>query len=138
MIRAVIDTNVLFDGLTQSNSDSNRIVQAWRAKMFEPFYSDAVAYEYYDVLGRKLSKRRWLIIKRLIDFLLVYGHQTKIAYRWRPASSDPGDDLIIECTMNANAIIVTFNTKDFRRAEKQLGIPIYTPSQFVQLLAGME
>lgn len=34
MIRAVIDTNVLFNGLPQKTGDSFRIVRAWRARIF--------------------------------------------------------------------------------------------------------
>jgi predicted nucleic acid-binding protein len=58
-----------------------------------------------------------------------------IYYTWRPASPDPGDDLVIDCVMNANAILVTSNTKDFQQAKRELGLQIITPVEFVKTLA---
>ena len=58
-LQAVIDTNVLFEGITTQGSAPGFIIDAWRSGLFIPCVSNALAYEYIDVLGRKLSPGRW-------------------------------------------------------------------------------
>lgn len=56
-------------------------------------------------------------------------------YCWRPTSQDAGDDLVIDCAMNANAIITTSNLRDFRQARESLNVQIMTPIELVTQLA---
>ncbi len=51
-IRAVIDTNVVFEGLTQYDGPAGTIVSAWIAELFQACISQALAYEYADVLAK--------------------------------------------------------------------------------------
>ena len=67
--------------------------------------------------------------------LLSSADLITIYYRWRPSSPDPGDELVIDCAMNANAILVTANIRDFRNAQRTLGLQVMTPVQFLSLLA---
>ncbi len=53
-------------------------------------------------------------------------------------SPDPGDDLAIDCAINAGAIIVTHNTKDFQMAKRLLGARVMSATEFVNLLASDE
>lgn len=117
-MRAVIDTNVVFEGLTKTSGASNIIVKAWSAELFEACYSMPLGYEYQDVLARKLSEKRWELVRPILDKLFSVSTQIIPRYQWRPISPDPDDDFVIECAVNAGAIIVTYNTKDFRSAEK--------------------
>lgn len=135
LFRVVLDTNVVFEGLTKKNSASGLIIDAWLAGLFFVFISDAVAYEYFDVLSRKLTPERWQQAKTVLLTLLGTATFIEIHYTWRPTSPDPGDDLVIDCVMNANAILVTSNIKDFRMASNDLGMQIVTPAEFVLMLA---
>jgi hypothetical protein len=54
-----------------------------------------------------------------------------IYYSWRPTSPDAGDDLVIDCAMNANAIVTTFNCRDFSKARDSLGLQVITPVELV-------
>lgn len=67
--------------------------------------SNSLAYEYVDVLSRKLSPSRWLQIKPVLGTLLAKVQFIPIYYSWRPTSPDAGDDLVIDCAMNAKAIL---------------------------------
>jgi hypothetical protein len=58
-----------------------------------------------------------------------------IYYSWRPTSPDPGDDFVIDCAMNAGAIVVTSNTRDFQRVKVSLGLQVMTPTELVIKLA---
>ncbi|VAW31925.1 hypothetical protein MNBD_CHLOROFLEXI01-3652 [hydrothermal vent metagenome] len=131
MIRAVIDTNTLFEGLTRRNSAGAYIVRLWQAQLFQSCVSLALQYEYYDVLARKLSPQRWNRIQPVLGTLLANAHPIVPYYRWRPSSPDPGDDMIIDCAMNAKAWIVTYNLRDFTLARLDLGLIVLSPKEFL-------
>lgn len=132
--RIVIDTNVLFDGLTQQGSASGLLIEAWLKGVLEVCVSNALAYEYKDVLSRKLSESRWLKVKPILGTLLRKTQWVTIYYSWRPTSPDPGDDLVIDCAMNGGAMVVTSNVRDFIQAEKSLGLKVVTPTELIILL----
>jgi len=137
-LRIVVDTNVVFEGLTKQGGASGLIVDAWLAGLMEVCVSDALAYEYSDVLSRKLSEERWSKLKPVLGQLLSVARYTNIYFLWRPTSPDAGDDLVIDCAMNANAIVVTSNIRDFQSAKESLGLRVLTPVQFVGVLASGE
>jgi predicted nucleic acid-binding protein len=120
MLHLVIDTNVVLEGLTKQGSAPGLIIDAWLAGVFKAYVSNALAHEYRDVLSRKLSVSRWQNLQPVLGTLLNRSEFTKIYYSWRPTSPDPGDDLVIDCAMNANAIVVTANIRDFESAKKSL------------------
>jgi putative PIN family toxin of toxin-antitoxin system len=105
--RVVLDTNVIFEGLTQKNSACGLIIDAWFAGLLNVCVSDALVYEYIDVLVRKFSPAKYQQAQTALATLLHQSTFTTIFYTWRPASPDPGDDLVIDCAMNANAMVVT-------------------------------
>lgn len=130
-MRVVIDTNVVFEGLTKQGGASGLLIDSWLSDLLEVYVSNALAYEYVDVLFRKLSKSRWLELQPVLNILIDKAKYTTIYYSWRPTSPDPGDDLVIDCGMNAAAIIVTLNVKDFLRAKESLGLQIMSPTEFL-------
>jgi predicted nucleic acid-binding protein len=135
LLRIVIDTNVVFEGLTKQGGASGLIIDASLAGLMVVCVSNALAYEYDDVLSRKLSEARWRELQPVLGRLLSVAQYTSIYFSWRPTSPDVGDDLVIDCAMNAGAIVVTSNIRDFRSAKESLGLRVMTPVQFVSLLA---
>jgi predicted nucleic acid-binding protein len=137
-LRIVVDTNVVFEGLTKQGGASGLMVDAWLTGLMVVCVSNALAYEYSDVLSRKLSEERWSRLKPVLGQLLSIAQYTNIYFSWRPTSPDAGDDLVIDCAMNAGAIVVTSNIRDFQSAKKSLGLRVLTPVQFVEALASGE
>jgi putative PIN family toxin of toxin-antitoxin system len=133
--RVVLDTNVIFEGLTKKNGACGLIIDAWLSGLFQACVSTALAYEYKDVLSRKFAPTRWQGAQTALRTLLDEAEFVAIRYTWRPASPDPGDDFVIDCAMNANALLVTSNVKDFRKAQSELGLNVMTPVEFVMKLA---
>jgi predicted nucleic acid-binding protein len=127
----VIDTNVLFEGLTKQGGASGFIIDAWLAGLLEVCVSNALAYEYEEVLSHKISKPRWQKLQPTLGTLLNQSRFTIIYYSWRPASPDAGDDLVIDCAMNAAATVITSNLRDFQNAKDSLGLQVMSPSQLV-------
>ena len=112
------------------------LVEAWLAGQIYVCVSDAVVYEYIDVLSRKLSRTRWERVKLVLGNLLASAHLVTIYYRWRPMSPDPGDDHVIDCAMNAGATVVTANMRHFQTAWDLLGLPVITAVEAVHPMMG--
>lgn len=127
----VIDTNVIFEGLTKQGGAAGLIIDLWLAGLLEVCVSDALVYEYEDVLSRKLAPQRWQKIQPVLGALLSRAQFTAIYYSWRPTSPDPGDDLVIDCAMNAGAVVITSNIRDFQKARESLGLKVMTPVELV-------
>lgn len=132
--RVVIDTNVLFEGLTKQGGAAGWIVDAWLAGWIVVCVSNALAYEYEDVLSRKLSGVRWQEIRQVLALLIAEVQFVDIYFSWRPSSPDAGDELVIDCAMNGNAIVITSNIRDFQNAQEALGLRVMTPIEFVNVL----
>lgn len=130
-MRAVIDTNVVFEGLTKQGGASRLVIEEWLAGEFEPCVSSALAYEYWSVLARKLSPERMLRLEIVLSAMLDQAKHIDIYYSWRPSSPDPGDDLVIDCAINASASVVTWNRRDFQLPSHQLGLQVLTPVEFL-------
>ena len=133
--KVVIDTNVLFEGLTQQDGAAGLVVDAWLADLVIVCVSNAVAYEYMDVLSRKLSDKRWQELRLVLGALLAKVQFVTVYYSWRPSSPDSGDEHIIDCAMNAGAALITANTRHFRNAKISLGLEVMTPVEFAVRLA---
>lgn len=131
----VVDTNVVFEGLTKQGGASGLIIDAWLAGRMVVCVSNTLAYEYSDVLSRKLSEECWSKLQPVLGQLLSVAQYTNVYFSWRPTSPDAGDDLVIDCAMNAGEIVVTSNVRDFRSAREGFGLRVLTPVQFVSVLA---
>lgn len=131
----VIDTNVVFEGLTKRGSASGLVIDAWLAELLQVHVSNALAYEYMDVLSRKLSARSWQRYQPVLGTLLSQAQFVVIYYSWRPISPDPDDEHVIDCAMNASATVVTSNVRDFQAARKVLGLRVMTPVEAAIQLA---
>lgn len=131
LLSVVIDTNVVFEGLTKKGGAAGLIIDGWLAELFDVYISNALALEYIDVLSRKLSNDRWLELQPILGTLLNQAQFTYIYFSWRPTSPDAGDDLVVDCGMNANAIVITSNVRDFRQAQQSLGLQVMTPPEFI-------
>jgi putative PIN family toxin of toxin-antitoxin system len=134
-LRVVLDTNVVLEGLTKRSGVAGTIISAWSGGFLTVCVTDAMVYEYIDVLTRKLSPVRLPTITSALATLLSSAEIVTVYYRWRPSSPDPGDEFVIDCAMNANVALITSNLKDFRLAQQTLGLQLLTPKQLLVWLA---
>lgn len=133
--KVVIDTNVVFEGLTKQGSAAGYLIDAWLVGLLDVYVSNSLAYEYADVLSRKLSEKRWQRIEPVLGYLLDQAQFVTIYYSWRPISPDAKDDHVIDCAMNAAATVITSNLRDFQTARAELGLQVMTPIEAVLILA---
>lgn len=90
--------------------------------------------EYEEILKREKDQLTLTFeeIDDVIDGICSIANFCDIFYLWRPASSDPDDDFLIDLAVEARAdFIITYNQKDLQAA-KTFGINIVTPNEFLQ------
>jgi predicted nucleic acid-binding protein len=93
-------------------------------------------YEYEDV-ARRPGKTRGLSPQDITDILdLIYqeSHRQLVWFSWRPLSSDPGDDAILEAAIAGGCnFVVSFNERHLRAA-REFGIEILKPVDLLKLI----
>lgn len=71
-------------------------------------------------------------IDDVLDYLCKVSDHRQIFYLWRPFLRDPGDDMVLELAVEAEAeFIVTHNLRAFAGAD-QFGIRAVTPQAFLR------
>lgn len=137
--RVVIDTNVLYAGLYSSAGASFQLLRLIRAGQVIPCISVTLAMEYEAVLSTRLQDLD-LTHEQLAGFLgylVELSEWVKIFYLWRPGLRDPGDDMVLETAVAAQAdFIVTHNIKDFNGSDR-FGIGVVTPGWFIRSIGGL-
>lgn len=121
------------EGLTRK-ADAGRVIDAWAARKFLPCVSTALALEYEEILLRRFPVSRHSTVQAALQALLNRAEYVPILSRVRPLSPDPDDDFVIECAFNSASSIVTRNLRDFRVAQKTLGIVVLDPTALLALL----
>lgn len=129
----IIDTNVLLTALKSSLGTSYRLLSMIQSDRLAIHISAPLIAEYESVLKRghlALSDQQ---IDDIIDFICAKAMHHKIFYLWRPVLKDPDDDFLLELAVKANAMIVTWNLADFKRAAA-FDIRVMTPRDFLNEL----
>ena len=129
----VLDTNVLFSAMRSSLGTSYRLLQQIDHESLKLHLSTPLVLEYESVLKRNnlLDK---VDVDAVVDYLCHISEKHGIFYLWRPILQDPQDDHILELAVKANAMIVTWNTKDFVPATDKFGIEVVTPRELLKKL----
>ena len=135
LLQIVIDTNVFVAALRSQYGASYKLLMLLESGQFEINLSVPLAVE-YEQAGMRLVGRKSDLKARDIDDILDYvcsvANKREIYYLWRPFLSDPKDDMVLELAVSAGCeIIVTYNTDDFKGAER-FGIRVMTAREFLQ------
>jgi predicted nucleic acid-binding protein len=70
-------------------------------------------------------------VDTMLDYFFGMADLFEIRFRLRPALRDADDDRILELATRANAVIVTFNLRDFVGADRY-GVEVMTPGSFLR------
>ena len=133
----VLDTNVLVAGLFSRRGASFWLRDRALDGRLPIAVSVAMALEYEDVLLRPdMLARGWASaeqISTVLDAILAQAVLVQpIRVRRRPALPDPGDDLVLECALEAHAdAIITTNVRDFTGASENYGLRVLKPGDLV-------
>ena len=133
----VLDTNVLVAGLFSRRGASFWLLERIVDGRLPIAISVALALDYEDVLLRPaMLAQGWASgeqVSAVLDAILAQAVLVQpIRVRRRPALPDPGDDLVLECALEANAnAIITMNIRDFAGASEGYGLRILKPGDLV-------
>lgn len=130
----VIDTNVLVAALKSRVGASFQLLMALPSGSYKACLSVPLFVEYEAVLKRAdlLPHLAVSDIDAVLDYLLSRASIHEIFFLWRPFLKDPKDDLVLEAAVASQSrYLVTFNLRDFADVEKQFGIKVITPQEFL-------
>jgi predicted nucleic acid-binding protein len=127
----ILDTNVPVAALKSSRGSSFRLLSLIENGTFTINLSTPLVAEYEEVLVRDIPHLSREEINDIIDFLCLKANRHKIFYLWRPVLKDADDDCILELAVKNGADIVTWNLKDFDKAET-FGVAVLTPAEFLR------
>jgi putative PIN family toxin of toxin-antitoxin system len=136
----VIDTNVILSGLRSKWGASYKLLTLLNDPRLKINISTTLIFEYEQVLKRNYQDLGLSLedIEQVINGFCSLGSQREIFYLWRPVSSDPNDDFLIDLAVESQSdFIISYNQKDLK-AIKSFGISILTPKQFLQLIGEIE
>jgi putative PIN family toxin of toxin-antitoxin system len=132
----VLDTDVMVAALRSDRGASRQLLMAGFNQQFELLLSAPLILEYESVLTRPqhlaacgLSSAE---VGGVLDDLAI-ARPVRLAFRWRPRSADPNDDMALETAINGDATaIVTFNQRDFVEAGKEFNCRVMLPAAALQ------
>jgi len=132
----VFDTNVWVAALRSRRGASFVVLSALSRRLMSGAVSEALFLEYGDVLRRDANlKNFWTDdneIEVVLAMLASHLMPVPIYFTWRPQLSDPDDERVLDCAINARAdAIVTFNAQDFLPAARKFGLDVIRPQELV-------
>jgi putative PIN family toxin of toxin-antitoxin system len=131
--QVVIDTNVIVAALRSRRGAAHKLLRMVDKGKFQINVSVPLVLEYEASAKRLIGDTALTAqdIDDVVDYLCSIANRQDIYYLWRPVSSDPKDDMVLELAVAAHCeIIVTFNKRDFREAG-QFGVRVLTPREFL-------
>ncbi len=134
MLQIILDTNVLVTAFRSSLGVSYRLLALVESGKFQLNVSTPLVAEYEEVLRRNVPS---VDAPAVVDYLCGISNRHRIFYLWRPVLKDPDDDFILELAVKCGAIIVTWNTRDFRKASL-FGVEVMTPRDFLKKIGELQ
>ena len=134
--RVILDTNVILAAMRSQTGASYRLLLTIGHPQWQSVVTPALMYEYEDVIRRPgnvpgLSPQD---ITDILDMVYHESHRQLVWFSWRPASPDPGDDLVLDAAVAGGCdFVVSFNERHLRTA-RELGIEVITPAELLKLI----
>lgn len=136
----VFDTNVLVAALRSRRGASYELLRRLVSGELPGLVSNTLMTEYEAVLTREVMlAASWANVDdavAVLDVLAIRLTEVVPHFRWRPALSDPDDDMVLECAIAGGArTIVTLNIADFMPiARDAFGLEVLRPGEFLRRL----
>jgi putative PIN family toxin of toxin-antitoxin system len=132
----VVDTNVLVAGLRSNRGASYKLLTILNDARWQVNISTTLIFEYEEILKRSSLELGLSFpdIDAIIRGICSISNQRQIFYVWRPTSTDPDDDFLIDLAVKAQAeFLVNYNQINLQPAEK-FGIKVVSPKPFLQFI----
>ncbi len=137
MIRAVLDTNILVSAAIKPNGTTGRIISRLRLNEFVLLYSADTLAELTDVLNRPHLRDKYHLTAH---YLHIFLHLIRLrGEKIEPTQQvdscrDPDDNQFLAVALDGNADFLVSNDSDLLVLSPFEGIPILTPTLFLEHL----
>ena len=132
----VLDTCVFISALRSRQGASFKLLSVIGNEEIDLYVSVPLILE-YEAVAKRMSRTIGLThsdIEDIIDYLCAIGKHRQVHFLWRPNLKDPGDDFILELSVESECdYIVTHNVKDFVGSEK-FQVKVVTPQKFLRII----
>lgn len=135
MHEIVLDTNVIVAALRSRRGASFQLIRLVGQSEFRVNISVALALEYEEVLKRAnlIPGLAEADVDVFLDYVFGTSYLVPSVRPRRPNLPDPDDELVLDLAAQRDAIIVTYNKRDFGEAER-LGIRVMAPAEFLAIV----
>ena len=136
--QVILDTNIIYSAVRSNRGASYKLLMMLPSEAFEINVSTPLVLEYEEILKRPdknitLSHEK---IDDILDYICSIANKRRIPFSWRPLSTDPDDDFLLELAVECDCdLIVTYNVRDFYSI-KDFGVKVVTPGEFLRIMKG--
>lgn len=139
-MRVVVDTSVLITALRSSAGAAAEVIRLVLRGELVSLMDYKLACEYQDVALRAeqlhVSGKSRAETTAILDALEAVADPVFVAFRHRPLSTDPNDDMVLDVAINGDAdAIVTNNTRHFREPALCFHVATLTPAKLLRKIA---
>lgn len=135
-MRVVLDTAVLITGLRSPNGAAAEVLTLILHQEITLLMDYKIACEYREVAMRPTHLRAdGLSIRETEQFIRVLENLAEPVFvrtQYRPMSSDPDDDMVLDIAINGHAnAIISNNVKHLKRPAAEFGVEVLTPGELL-------
>ena len=139
MPRVVLDTDIIVTALRSATGGSNAVLREAAHGRLTPLVTPALFLEYEAVLKRPEQRLAHGLGLRDIDHFLAAlasgCEAVEVSFQWRPQSSDPNDEMVLETAVNGRAdALITHNVRDFAKGAARFGLRVLRPGELLKEL----
>jgi predicted nucleic acid-binding protein len=136
MLRAVLDTNVIYAALRSRAGASYELLWQLSEGRWKLVLSNTLCTEYEEVLRREAATLGMTMneIGTVLDDLCALAERRHLRTPWIPVLNDPDDEAQVHLAFETGVeYIVTHNVRHLAPAQT-LGIAVLTPIEFLNIL----
>lgn len=136
IIRAIMDTNVLYAAFRSRGGWSYDVFVALRQDRWKAVISNHLLHEYEEVLKRNAAALALTLsdIDALLDAISARADERLLSAGWLPILRDPDDEPLAQLAVESGAdCIVTHNLRHLAPV-RAIGIPVLPPRDFAAML----
>ncbi len=136
MLRAVMDTNVLYSAFRSRLGRSFDVFVALRQDRWRAVLSDHLLHEYEEILKAHAAELGLSLahIDALLDAICARAEEWPLAAGWLPVLDDPDDEPLVQLAYDSVARrIITHNLRHLAPA-RALGVEVLLPREFAAML----
>jgi len=139
MLRAVMDTNVLYSAFRSRLGASFAVFVALRHDRWRAVLSNHLLHEYEELLKARASELNLSVadIDTLLDAICARAEEWKLAPGWIPILADPDDEPLVQLAYDSGASSHTTSATSRPHApsaSKCVGIEVLPPRAFSAML----